>query len=128
MHGDARLIHGSAMSVEYWKEADAGNMDLLIAVTDNDAVNMLSSLIGDRFGIRRKIARVRSLDFGNGDTILNAKDLKIDLVIHPEELAAQEIVRLIKRTAGNEIIDIAQGEMQVMAHTRVSGDPAGISC
>jgi trk system potassium uptake protein TrkA len=41
------------------------------------------------------------------------------LIIHPEELAAQEIVRLVKRTAGNEIIDIADGQTQVMA-TRVN--------
>ena len=115
---DARLIKGNAMSIECWQEADAKEMDFLIAVTDNDAVNMLSSMIADRFGVRRKIARVRSLEFGDEDSILKAEDLKIDLLIHPEELAAQEIVRLIKRTAGNEIIDIAQGQMQVMA-TRI---------
>ena len=115
---DARLIQGNAMSIECWKEVGAENMDFLIAVTDNDAVNMLSSMIADRFGIQRKIARVRSLEFGKEDSILNAQDLKIDLFIHPEELAAQEIVRLIKRTAGNEIIDIANGQMQVMA-TRI---------
>ncbi len=115
---DARLIKGNALSIECWKEANAEKMDFLIAVTDNDAVNMLSSMIADRFGIQRKIARVRSLDFGNEDSILNAEDLKIDLLIHPEELAAQEIVRLIKLRAGNEIIDIAQGQLQVMA-TRI---------
>jgi len=115
---DARLITGNAMSIECWQEANAEKMDLLIAVTDNDAVNMLCSMIADRFGIRRKIARVRSLEFGGKDSILNAEDLKIDFLIHPEELAAQEIVRLIQRTAGNEIIDIAQGRMQFMA-TRV---------
>ena len=115
---DARLIKGNAMSLECWKEANAENMDFLIAVTDNDAVNMLASMIADRFGIPCKIARVRSLEFGSSDSILNADDLKIDLIIHPEELAAQEIVRLIKRTAGNEIIDIGQGKMQVMA-TRI---------
>ena len=115
---DVRLIKGNAMNISCWKEADAEKMDFLIAVTDNDAVNMLSSMIADRFGIQRKIARVRSLEFGNEDSILNAEDLKIDLLIHPEELAAQEIVRLIKLRAGNEIIDIAQGQMQVMA-TRI---------
>jgi len=115
---DARIVQGNAMSVECWKEVGAENMDFLIAVTDNDAVNMLSSMIADRFGIQRKIARVRSLEFGKKDSVLNAQDLKIDLLIHPEELAAQEIVRLIKRTAGNEIIDIASGQMQVMA-TRI---------
>jgi len=44
--------------------------------------------------------------------------LKIDLIIHPEELAAQEIVRIIKLRAGNDIIDIADGQIQVMA-TRI---------
>lgn len=116
---DARLISGSALSIDRWQEANASQMDLLIAVTDNDAVNMLAAMIGERFGISQKVARVRSRDFGHADSILTSEDMKIDLVIHPEELAAQEIVRLIKRTAGDEIIDIALGEMQVMA-TRVN--------
>jgi len=115
---DARLIQGNAMSIECWREAGAAKMDCLIAVTNNDAVNMMACLIADRFGIPRKIARVRSTEWGAEDSILNAKDLKIDLIIHPEELAAQEIVRLIKLRAGNDIIDVAEGQIQVMA-TRI---------
>lgn len=115
---DARMIQGSAMSIDCWREAHADHIDVLIAVTNNDAVNMLASMIADRFGIPLKIARVRSMDFDGKDSVLNADDLKIDLIIHPEELAAQEITRLVKRTSGNEIIDIADGQTQVMA-TRV---------
>ena len=115
---DARLIQGNAMNIDCWREADAGKMDYLIAVTDNDAVNMMACMIADRFGIPRKIARVRSMDFGGQDSILNAEDLKIDLIIHPEELAAQEIFRLVKLRAGNDIIDVADGQIQVMA-TRI---------
>ena len=112
---DARLIQGNAMSIGCWREAGAGKLDYLIAVTDNDAVNMMACLVADRFGIPRKIARVRSTEFGGEDSILNVKDLKIDLIIHPEELAAQEIFRLIKIRAGNDIIDVAEGQIQVMA-------------
>ncbi len=112
---DARLIQGNAMSINCWKEAGANKMDYLIAVTDNDAVNMMASMIADRFGIKRKIARVRSLEFGNPDSLLTASDLKLDLLIHPEELVAQEIVRLIQINSSNEIIDIAQGEIQLLA-------------
>jgi trk system potassium uptake protein TrkA len=115
---DARLIQGNAMSIECLREAGARKMDYLIAVTNNDAVNMLACLIADRFGIPRKIARVRSTEFGEKDAILNTQDLKIDLIIHPEELAAQEIFRLIKLRAGNDIIDVAGGQIQVMA-TRI---------
>ena len=57
---DARLIEGDAMSNSCWLEARARGMDYLIAVTDDDAVNILASRIADRFGIKRKIARVRS--------------------------------------------------------------------
>jgi len=116
---DARMIQGNAMSIDCWRDANAPNMDYLIAVTNNDAVNMMASIIADRFGIPRKIARVRSLEFGNEDSLLTVEDLKIDLIIHPEELAAQEIVRIIKLRAGNDIIDIAEGQIQVMA-TRIS--------
>lgn len=115
---DARLIQGNAMSIECWREAGAERMDYLIAVTNNDAVNMMACLIADRFGIPRKIARVRSTEFGGKNSVLNAEDLKIDLIIHPEELAAQEIFRLIKLRSGNDIIDVAGGQIQVMA-TRI---------
>ncbi len=111
---DARLIPGDAMNISCWREAMAQEMDYLIAVTNNDAVNMMAAMIADRFGIPQKICRVRSLDFGEKDSILRPEDLKIDLLIHPEELAAQEITRLIKRTAGNEIIDVALGQLKVM--------------
>ena len=115
---DARLIQGNGMSIACWKDAEAENMDCLIAVTDNDAVNMLAAMIADRFGIPRKIARVRSREFDSSNAILSADDLKIDLVIHPEELTAKEIERLIKLRAGNDILDIAQGQIQLLA-TRI---------
>ena len=65
------MIRGNAMSIECWREAGADRMDYLIAVTDNDAVNMMAAMIADRFGIPRKIARVRSLEFGNRITSYN---------------------------------------------------------
>jgi len=51
---DARLIQGNAMSIACWRGANADKMDYLIAVTDNDAVNMMAAKIGHRFGIQKK--------------------------------------------------------------------------
>ncbi len=115
---DVRLYQGDAMSIASWKEVEAEQNDCLIAVTDNDAVNMLAAMIADRFGIQRKVARVRSREFDSPSAVLSSRELKIDMVIHPEELTAQEIVRLIKLRAGNDILDIAQGQIQLMA-TRI---------
>jgi len=118
---DARLIRGNAMSFSSWEEADARKMDYLIAVTDQDAVNIMAALIADRCGIKRKIARVRSLELWRRDALLTPHDLKLDLIIRPEELTAQEIARLLKISAGNVVLDIAGGQMRVVA-TRVDQD------
>ncbi|PIE64175.1 MAG: Trk system potassium transporter TrkA [Desulfobacterales bacterium] len=118
---DIRQIRGEAMDLGCWKEADAGSMSCVIAVTDNDAVNMMAARIAEKFGVASKIARVRSLQFGQDDSLLSREDLQVDLLIHPEELAAQEIVRLIRRRNANEVIDIAGGEVQLFA-TRVTED------
>ena len=115
---DARFIKGDAMDMACWKEAGAGDMHYLIAVTNNDAVNMISAMVAHRFGIQTKIVRVRSKDFGNPESILSDQDLSIDMLINPEELTAQEIVRLVKLRSGIEIIDVVEGQVQVMA-TRV---------
>jgi trk system potassium uptake protein TrkA len=116
---DARFITGSALSIERWREANAEEMDCMIAVTNKDALNMMGARIADRFGIPQKICRLRNQEFGKEDSLLTAEDLMVDLFISPEELVSKEIVRLIKRTAGNEIIDVAMGQVQVMA-TRIS--------
>ncbi len=120
---DARLIRGSAMSFASWRQADAETMDYLIAVTDNDAVNIMASQIAHRCGIERKIARVRSLELWERDALLSAEDLRIDMVIRPEELAAKEIARLLEMRAANVVVDVAAGQMQVMG-TRIGKDSA----
>ena len=111
---DARVLKGNSMSLSSWRAAEAESMELMIAATNDDATNMLSALIADRFGIERKIVRVRSLDFEPG-SVLPPEELKIDLMVHPEELLAQEIYRLVKRAACNDLIDIGNGWMQVLA-------------
>ena len=118
---DARVVRGNAMELGCWRQAKAETMDLLIAVTNEDSINMIASIIADRFGIPRKVARVRSPDYGYENSFLNKSDFKIDLVIHPEELVAQEMVRLIMRASANDVIDIGEGEMKIIA-MRISQD------
>ena len=53
---DARFITGSALSIEHWREANAGEMDYLIAVTNKDALNMMGAQIAEKFGISQRSA------------------------------------------------------------------------
>ena len=112
---DARLIVGNALDFGCWRQIRDEGFDYLIAVTDNDAVNMTAAMIAGRCGIRQKIARVRALQIWEPEALLSQRDLGINLVIRPGELTAQEVVRLLKMRAGNVVIDVAQGHMQVLA-------------
>ncbi|PWW81104.1 MULTISPECIES: Trk system potassium transporter TrkA [Prosthecochloris] len=118
---DAKIIEGNAMELACWQRAKAETMDLLIAVTNEDSVNMIASIIADRLGIPRKVARVRSPEYGYENSFLNKNDFKIDLVIHPEELVAQEMARLVMRASANDVVDIGEGQMKVVA-MRVNPD------
>ena len=87
-------------------------------VTKNEAEKMMSCQIEKSGGMKKKIDRDRSTEFGSKNSKMSEEDIKIDLIIHPEELAAQEIFRLINLRAGNDIIAVAKGQIQAMA-TRI---------
>lgn len=114
------VVHGNAMDLSSWEEAGASGMDLLITATNDDAVNMLACVVAERLGIQRRIARLRTMDFDN----LNSEESRsfhIDLVVHPEELIAQEIQRLVRRSSGNDMVDVGNGNMRVLG-LRVTED------
>jgi hypothetical protein len=76
---------------------------LSACITDNDAVNVMAAMIASKFGIRLKIVRVRFLQFGFPNSLLSDEDLTIDLMLHPEEMVAQEIVRTINLQSNSPV-------------------------
>ena len=117
---DARLIHADAMSFKSWKQIQGSRIDFVMAVTDNDAVNITACMIANRCGAHRTIARVRNLELWAKDALLSPEDLKINKLIRPSELCAQEIARLLKMRSGGVVLDVDE-HMQVLA-TRVPFD------
>ncbi len=115
---DVRLIQGDARSFSTWHQAEASKMDYMIAVTDDDTLNILAAIIAKKLGIEQRIARVRTMELWSKGAILTAEDLDIDLLIRPKELAAREVARLLKSSSGNVVIDIGDdGNLQVVAMT-----------
>ncbi len=112
---DARFVRGEASDWRVWKQAEASQQDYLLAMTNADEVNIFSSQMAERFGIKQRIIRIRSIDLWSKNAVLKADDFKIDLVIRPEELASQEITRLLNIRSGNISVDIGGGLLQVVS-------------
>jgi trk system potassium uptake protein TrkA len=66
--------------------------DLIIAVTDNDSVNILSSLLAKHHGARKCITKINRHDF-----IPLLGKLGIDVALSPREVAADMILRFVRR-------------------------------
>lgn len=111
---DVLTLQGSATSAGDLVEAQVRTADIVIAVTSIDEVNMIASLMSKRLGAQMTIARVRSDELSRKNTPLRPTDLGIDVIIHPELSAAHEIVKLIKRSSASDIINLADGKMQLI--------------
>lgn len=111
---DVLCIEGNATSAQDLVKAGVDSADILIAVTSIDEVNMIASMMSKRLGAKMVIARVRSDELSRPNAPLKPTDLGIDVMIHPELSAAQEIVRLIKRASASDLVNLADGKMQMI--------------
>ncbi|MCS7083287.1 MAG: Trk system potassium transporter TrkA [Bacteroidetes bacterium] len=111
---DVLALQGNATSARDLKEAGVHQADILIAVTSIDEVNIVACMLGWKLGARARIARVRNDELTRPGALIHPQDLGIDRVIHPEESAAQEIGLLLQRAAATDVLNLADGQMQLV--------------
>ena len=111
---DVMVIEGSGSQVGTLKKAGASDADMLIAVTSIDEVNLTACLFAGKLGTKKKIIRVSGPEFLSSEGLISPEEFGIDLVIYPEGLAAQEIIRLIRRSAATDVLEFADGKIQII--------------
>lgn len=111
---DVMTIHGNGTSAMVLEDAGIRNADMLIAVTAIDEVNLIACMMGDRLGVPTTVARTRSDELARTHSVLEAKDFGIDLVIHPEESAADEVTRLIRRAGATDMLTFCDGHLNLV--------------
>lgn len=111
---DVLTVEGNATSPKVLVEAGTDEADLMIAVTSVDEVNIITSMMAKRLGVKRAIARVRNNELSRPDSPLTPSELGIDVLIHPEESAANEIHQLVKRASASDVVSLADGQLQLV--------------
>jgi len=86
------VIRGDGADRDLLREENAGEMDLIIAVTGDEESNVLISLLAKELGGRRTITRVSKLSYMS---IVSAVGL--DTVINPRMAAVRAILQYIRR-------------------------------
>jgi trk system potassium uptake protein TrkA len=111
---DAFVVEGNAASLKILKEANVEKADILAAMTNSDEVNLFACRIAKKLKVSITIARVRNPEFTDPEFILSKEEMGVDLVIHPEKETAETVVRLIKRSSATDVVEFADGKVQLM--------------
>jgi len=111
---DAAVILGSGSSFRDLLNAKIEETDILAAICNSDEVNLLACRFAHKLNIPFKIARIRNPEFVEPDFLLTREEMGVDLLIHPEKETAEAIIRLIKQSSATDIIEFADGKIQIV--------------
>ncbi|MDP2304029.1 MAG: Trk system potassium transporter TrkA [Ignavibacteria bacterium] len=111
---DILTINGSSTSIKILQKARVEDADLLLAVTSSEEVNFTTAILAKKMGTKKVVARVENSEYVAIDCPIDFSELGIDYVIYPEELAALETVKLIKRTAASDVIEFEGGKLTLI--------------
>jgi len=121
---DIRTIEGSASHPNILEQAGGRDADLILAVTNQDEVNMAACQIAySLFRTPTKIARIRSASYLSHPDIFCDQAIPIDLIINPEEIITQQVLRLIEYPGALQVVDFADGKIQLIGVRAYYGGP-----
>ena len=112
-HIDVIGIKGDATSLGVLKEAKISSCDLLIAATSIEEINMLICMIGKKLGAKQTIARLTNYETSLNELETFFKEMGVDTIISPVELASKEIQRLVNQSLFTDDYEFEDGKLSV---------------
>jgi trk system potassium uptake protein TrkA len=98
--------------------------DMLVAVTDSDETNMVACQVAwTVVHTPTKIARIRSIEYLRYNELFSNESLPIDFLISPEQLITDYIQRLIQYPGALQVLDFADGQVQLVGVKAYYGGP-----
>ena len=114
---DLRVVVGQGCHPDILKQAGAEDAELVVAVTNDDATNMIACQICySLFNTANKIARIRSSQILKYQKeLFQNKNIPVDHIIAPEQLVTRDIARLINYPGALQVLEFAQGKVSLVA-------------
>lgn len=114
---DLQVVHGQGSHPDVLIKAGIEDADLVIAVTSDDAINMIvCQICYSLFRTSTKIARIRSSKILQyQDQLFQNENIPVDHVIAPEQLVTRDIARLIDYPGALQVLEFAEGKVSLVA-------------
>jgi len=121
---DLRTVQGHAAHPEVLTRAGAEDADMILAVTNSDETNMVACQVAySLFRTPTKIARIRSVGFTGYPQLFSPDAVPVDVLISPEQLVTEYIMRLIENPGALQVLDFAGGRVRLVGLRAFYGGP-----
>lgn len=112
---DVVTLRGNSASISILEMANVSSADLLIAVTSSEENNIITAILGKKMGAKKTIARDNDNQYvDDPKQISYFKQLGIDSIMSPRQLAAREIVRLVNEAALTDLFEFENGLLSLI--------------
>ena len=112
------IINGDALDPDILHEGGISDIDTFVALTDDDEVNVLSSLLARRFGAAHVVSLVNMASFV---PLINT--LGVDSVINPPAITVSSILQHVRRGRVRDIHTITEELGEVMEVEAMASSP-----
>jgi trk system potassium uptake protein TrkA len=117
------VIHGDALDAEILEEANVKATETIVAVSNDDEVNILSSLLAKRFGCQRSVTLINKPTYS---PLMGT--LGIDAVVSPRAITVSTILQHVRRGRVRSVHTLSDGfgeiiEVEALETSSLVGPP-----
>ena len=120
-HLDVIVVEGNGATPKILNEARVGEADYVLCLTRVDEVNLIASQQAHKLGANKIIARLRNQQYTTQESIIRPEKFGVDVVIHPEKAACEEIIRLVHHPYAVQAVNFESGRLTMLG-IHIKGD------
>lgn len=118
-----QVLNGDALDYEMLREAGIDGVETVISVTDDDKVNILSSLLAKRQGANRTLTLLNNMSYSSLITSIG-----VDAVISPRSITVSTILRHIREGRVRSVYSLCDGAAELIeAEARETSSIIGLT-
>lgn len=112
------VLHGSALDQKLLAEADIQDADLMVALTNDDQVNILASVMAKRLGCKANLALINNPTYHDF-----ARLLGIDAHVNPRSVTISRVLQHVRRGRIRAVHSVHRGQAEIIEAEALETSP-----
>jgi trk system potassium uptake protein TrkA len=112
------VLHGSALDQKLLLEADIQDADLMVALTNNDQVNILSSVMAKRLGCKANLTLINNPTYHDF-----TRTLGIDAHVNPRSVTISRVLQHVRRGRIRAVHSVQRGTAEIIEAEALETSP-----